>query len=329
MRADRPRWSRGAWWTGFVILAGVVAFAVWHGEERRFEEVVRRAEPAWLLGAVALQAATYFATAATWQRVLSWAGEPHPLRRLVPLSLAKLFTDQVVPSGGVSGSMLVVSALRRRGTSAVAATTTVLVSFAAYYIAYAAALAITLAILWALADLSVAVVVLAAALLILAIVITLAIRWVGRRGPRPLPRWIAALPIAGEFIERVRESRPEALSDHRLLVVTSGLQLLVFVLDASTLWVMLRAVGWHAEPAATFAAFVIASVAGTIGLVPGGLGTFEGTCVAMLHVVGVPVADALMATLLLRGFTFWLPMVPGLWLARRALAEGYDRPRPG
>ena len=40
------------------------------------------------------------------------------------------------------------------------------------------------------------------------------------------------------------------------------------------------------------AAFVIASVAGTIGIVPGGLGTFEAACVGMLHAVGVHASGA-------------------------------------
>jgi hypothetical protein len=39
----------------------------------------------------------------------------------------------------------------------------------------------------------------------------------------------------------------------------------------------------------------------------------------MLGVLGVPVEAALAATLLLRGFTLWLPMFPDMWLARRAL----------
>jgi uncharacterized membrane protein YbhN (UPF0104 family) len=51
-----------------------------------------------------------------------------------------------------------------------------------------------------------------------------------------------------------------------------------------------------------------------------GLGTFEATCVAMLRTLGVPLEAALMATLLLRGFTLWLPMLPGLLLARRELS---------
>jgi glycosyltransferase 2 family protein len=307
------------WVIGLLVLAGVVAFIAAQGEERRFETIVRHAAPAWLLAAIALQAGTYVATAMTWRQVLVWAGEAHPLRSLVPLGLAKLFTDQAVPSGGISGSMLVVSALQREGTSARAAITAVLVSLLGYYAAYTMALAITLAILWALGDLHWAVVVLAALLLLLAIGVMLAIRCLALHGSRQLPRWVTALPIAGGFLERIGEARAEAFSDRRLLARVTGLQLGVFALDAATLWMMLRAVGWHADPVLVFAPFVIASVAGTIGIVPGGLGTFEATSVTMLHAVGVPVTVALTATLLLRGFTFWLPMLPGVWLARRAL----------
>jgi hypothetical protein len=39
----------------------------------------------------------------------------------------------------------------------------------------------------------------------------------------------------------------------------------------------------------------------------------------MLRSHGVPIEAALAATLLLRGFTFWLPMLPGLWIARREM----------
>lgn len=39
----------------------------------------------------------------------------------------------------------------------------------------------------------------------------------------------------------------------------------------------------------------------------------------MLGLMGVPIEAALSATLLLRGFTVWLPMLPGMWLARWAL----------
>ena len=67
--------------------------------------------------------------------------------------------------------------------------------------------------------------------------------------------------------------------------------------------------------------FMIASMTATLGPIPLGLGTFEAGCVGMLVLLGVAVEPALAATLLLRGLTFWLPMIPGLWLARHEIVE--------
>jgi uncharacterized protein (TIRG00374 family) len=106
------------------------------------------------------------------------------------------------------------------------------------------------------------------------------------------------------------------------------LQLLIFVLDGGTLYAMLRAVGYNAPLAAAFASFVFAQVAATVLLVPGGLGTFEASSVAMLTLFRVPVEVALTATLLLRGFTYWLPMAPGFWLSRKEIKGSKDRQAP-
>ena len=61
-----------------------------------------------------------------------------------------------------------------------------------------------------------------------------------------------------------------------------------------------------------------------VGIAPGGLGTFEATSVFTLKMVGVPIPVALSATLLFRGMSFWLPLLPGLWFSRRYMAR---RPR--
>jgi glycosyltransferase 2 family protein len=39
----------------------------------------------------------------------------------------------------------------------------------------------------------------------------------------------------------------------------------------------------------------------------------------MLTLLGLPIETAFAAMLLLRGLTFWLPMLPGLWFAREEL----------
>ncbi|CAM5345075.1 Magnesium-transporting ATPase, P-type 1 OS=Stutzerimonas stutzeri OX=316 GN=mgtA PE=3 SV=1 [Stutzerimonas stutzeri] len=67
---------------------------------------------------------------------------------------------------------------------------------------------------------------------------------------------------------------------------------------------------------------MLASVLRSVGIVPGGLGAFEAAAVATLSWVGVPLAAGLSATLLFRVLSFWLPMLPGLWLTRHALHGG-------
>lgn len=57
----------------------------------------------------------------------------------------------------------------------------------------------------------------------------------------------------------------------------------------------------------------------TIAPIPLGLDSFEATCVGMLGVIEVPIETALTATLLLRGFTLWLPMLASMWLVRWGL----------
>jgi Mg2+-importing ATPase len=94
----------------------------------------------------------------------------------------------------------------------------------------------------------------------------------------------------------------------------------IILMDAATIWILILALGQRASASGVFASFMIASLFRTMGIVPGGLGTFEVTSVLTLRMVGVDLAVALSATLLFRGLSFWLPMLPGYWFSRRAVA---------
>ena len=80
-------------------------------ERKRRAHLLERARPAWLIVATVLQIGTYLADASIWKTVLARSGERQPLRRFVRLGLAKLIIDQAIPSGGLSGTMLIVRAL--------------------------------------------------------------------------------------------------------------------------------------------------------------------------------------------------------------------------
>src|SRR5262249_14474423 len=97
----------------------------------------------------------------------------------------------------------------------------------------------------------------------------------------------------------------------------TGLQVLIIVLDAATLDAMLRSIGHSAPFDKTFASFSMANVASMLSLIPGGLGAFEGVSILMLSLLRIPVRAGLAATLMLRAFILWLPMIPGFYILRR------------
>jgi uncharacterized protein (TIRG00374 family) len=307
------RWI--SWLFGLAILAVVALFAVHRSEEQEFARLVAHAQPAWLLLGLLLQMATYIVDARIWQRIIMRAGTSRPLWSYMGLGLAKLFMDQVVPSGGISGTFLVVRALDRRGISRGTSMAAIVVDLVSYYAAYVAALAIALGVVGVHGDLTWFIILPAAIFVPVAAGIPVVLVLVSRG--RTLPQWIQRLPIVGSGLRALAEATPGIAHDGSLIARCMGLQVAVFLLDAGTLWIMLYALGLSVHPAQVFASFMLSTLARTLGPVPGGLGVFEAASVATLKLMGVPIAAGLSATLLFRGFSYWLPMAPGIILARR------------
>jgi uncharacterized protein (TIRG00374 family) len=101
----------------------------------------------------------------------------------------------------------------------------------------------------------------------------------------------------------------EALADSwtRAVPAAYGNQLF----DYGALMVCLYAVGARVDPVAVLLAFVLASVLAMIPLTPGGLGFVEAGLTGALTVAGVSAAHAVLATLLYRLFSYWLPLPAG------------------
>jgi Mg2+-importing ATPase len=317
MIAVRPkvlaRWV--PWIFGLGLLVAVVMVATHHSQEMAFAQLVLHARPAWLTVALLLQMGTYVTEARIWQRVLCRANVSKPLRSYVGLALAKLFMDQAIPSVGLSGTLLVIQALDRRGVPRGASMAAVVIDLVSYYAAYTLALGIALVIVWVLGDLTPLMALPACIFAPLAAAVPIALLWVSRG--RTLPGWLERLPLIRPALRALGEATPTIAHDAWLITRCTGLQLVIFTLDAGTLWIMLWALGLAVNPAPVFASVMLSTLARTLGVIPGGLGVFEAVSVAMLKLIGVPVAAGLAATLLFRFFTFWLPMVPGLILARR------------
>lgn len=307
------------WFLSLIFLAGLVLFVTHFSELEHFAQLLRQAKPLWLIIGFLLQLTTYFSAAAVWHQTLRYAGVQYSILSLVPLGVAKLFSDQALPSGGMSGTVFLVASLNRRGISKPLCMAILLVSLVAYYLAYLLAALASIALLWFYHDLHVWIVAITAVFCIVAVAIPTGALWLRRRKKQSCSGFLMRIPGLTVLLNALGDAPGYLLQSPELFIKTTLLQGTIFLLDAYTLNVMLYAIGQDASFLVVFPSFVVASMVATLGPVPLGLGTFEATCVAMLSMLGITLEAAFTATLLLRGFTLWLPMFPGLWLAKREL----------
>lgn len=305
------------WFLGLIFLAGLVYFVTHFRELEHFVQLLHQAKPLWLLAGLFVQSLTYFSAAAVWQLTFLQAGVRYSLLSLVPLGIAKLFSDQALPSGGMSGSAFLVASLNRRGIPPPLCMAMLLTSMVAYYTAYLVAALSSIALLWFYHAIQVWIVTVTGAFCVIAVIVPVGSLWLKRLGKQQsLPALLQRIPGLANVINNFNDSPGSLLKSPRLFIITTLLQGTIFLLDAYTLKVMLNAVGQDVSFLVVFPSFVVASVVATLSPVPLGLGTFEAACVALLSMLGVTLEAAFTATLLLRGFTLWLPMIPGLWLTK-------------
>jgi uncharacterized protein (TIRG00374 family) len=319
-------WRR--WALALILVTAIVGLALHFGEIQHFAELLKRARPAWLLAAAGLQALTYLCVAAGWRMVLRAAGSKIPIGKLFQLSLAKMFTDQAVPAAGLGGSLLMVDRLIAAGVPRGHAAAALILSTIGYYSGFTVLALTALLLLWLFGKASVLLVGVVAVFLLVCFAIPAGWVWLSRRGARPLPKRLAKIRAVRSLMETIGEVPPKLLGDIGLIARLAFFNAMVFVADAATLSVCLLAIGQPASVLASYVALIVAQMIVIIGPVPMGLGTFEGSCTGTLRLFGIGFEPALTATLLLRGFTLWLPLLPGLWVVRRlARKPGHRTPK--
>jgi uncharacterized protein (TIRG00374 family) len=313
------------WLLAAMLIAAVVIAVVHWGDVKKFAALLKEARPLWLLVAAALQIGTYVGLAAQWWLTLREADTPRKPRDLFRLTFAKHFADQVVPTAGVSGNVVLVDRLVSLGVPRGNAVAALLLQVIAYYFSYAAGALWVLVVLWWKDRASLLLTGAVVLFLVVAISIPALTLWLHKRGQGKLPRWIAGWSKARSFFALVGEAPSELMRDPWLITLLTLLNLAVFVADAFTMQACLYALGVHAMLSAGYTAFMMASIAVILGPVPMGLGSFEAVSVAMMRLFGVPFEAAVSATLLFRGFTLWLPLIPGGILLRHELKSAKRR----
>jgi uncharacterized protein (TIRG00374 family) len=304
---------------GVGLLAILLVFALRHfREELQFAELLREARPAWLILAAVLQLGTYVCAAGVWWNPLTAMHQRLHYRRLISLAVQKLAIDQLIPTGGIGSRLIIVRSMRSEGIPTGIATGAVLSDLLTFYGAHAVSLAVALMILRLRGHLPPLVLGLTLGFVVLATVVPMTLLLVTSE-ERTIPGWMRRLKPLAALASVAQAVPPQMLRRASLYLRGVCWQLGIWSLDVATLWVMIAATGIHAPASAVFSAFVLAQATETVSILPAGVGTFEATAVFLLHLQGIPLDHALTGTLLLRGFTLWLPLLPGVWLARKTL----------
>ena len=224
----------------------------------------------------------------------------------------------------MSGSLLIVTSLGRRGVGKEDALTAFAVGVGSYFIGFLLAILASLVlislhhgapsetILWGLAGLGLIVATATAGSLL-----------VRRRlevGGTVVPRW----PRLDRLLTTTAQEVGTLVSRPGLLAQVTGLQLILRAFDGLTIWFCFLAVGVGAPLWASFAAIVIANAAMFSTPIPMGIGIFEAASVATLTLAGLPIETALTATLLFRGLALWIPLVPGFFISQHEMGQNCE-----
>src|SRR5262249_55648665 len=106
-----------SWLLALLLIAGVVVAVMHWGDVKKFAALVAHSQPLWLIAAAAAQLLTYVALAVQWALVLRAGNCRAPFGKLLGLTVAKHFADQMVPTAGMSGNVVVVDRLQAIGAS--------------------------------------------------------------------------------------------------------------------------------------------------------------------------------------------------------------------
>jgi uncharacterized protein (TIRG00374 family) len=305
---------------GLIVLIALIIFVILHvHDERKFLDLLSTAQPEWLLLVIGFQVGTYTCVGAVWYVITWFSGYRIALLQLAKLSLEKLSIDQLIPAIGVSGNLIVYQNLKRWGLPKRLSLEAILLNILSHNIAYGMVSMASLVILWSLNKITPVLLGLFGLFALVLISVPGAILWMVSHKDKILPHWLLKFKfmIKGQRLLRTVSSR--RIYSFKMLFLGTLFNLLIFLLDSGSLWATLHALDTKASYMDAFLALTVASVAATLSALPGGIGGFEAGAVTMLSVLGIRMEAALAGTIVLRGFTLWLPLLPGLWLARKEI----------
>ena len=299
----------------------------------------------WVLALmIPAQFLAFYAVARVYYHFFKATGSSLPMKTLVPAAIELNFVNHIFPSGGISGFSYLTLRLKHDNISTAKSTLAQLVRFALAFITFIGLLLLALVLLAMEYRVNRFIMLIAAALTFTILFLTLIVTYVISRGDR-IREFTQALSRAlNRIIHLVRPRHPETINLKRTEEVFNELHedyvllrrdfrkmwpvvmwaLLANIAEIGVIYIAFVAHDAWINPGALIIAYAIATVAGLLAILPGGLGVYEPLMATVLLSAGVPGSLALSATLVSRVVTLVVALGSGYVLYQRTLRRYGD-----
>ena len=126
-------------------------------------------------------------------------------------------------------------------------------------------------------------------------------------------------PALKNFESTLNRGLIEVRRRPKSLILPVALILADRVARVGVIWFCFQALGSDVEFGVTVTGFAIGVAAGVMSMVPGGIGVQEGSIVGTYHLLGVPLEEAVLASILFRAVYYMLPFGISLGFYRRLM----------
>ncbi len=137
-------------------------------------------------------------------------------------------------------------------------------------------------------------------------------------------KWFGRLPGLQRWVEPAKDAYIHARKLLSPVLLFKGLSIgiVAWLAECLGFYFVLRGFGIHLPLTVVTFIYAFATIFGALTLLPGGIGTTEGSMTGLLILQGVPIVDAAAATFVIRACTLWFAVAVGVPVLVRSAAEG-------
>ncbi|MEK7579783.1 MAG: lysylphosphatidylglycerol synthase transmembrane domain-containing protein [Patescibacteria group bacterium] len=320
----------------FITIAVLVIVYLKFSELKLIGSVFTVSSLGWLLAIIVIQLFVYYFQALNYRDVLRIKDLEVKTKNLYPMSFVVQFLNQALPSAGLSGQVFFVQYLRKYGLTVSEGIGRAFIEIMTLWMAMGLFFIISWIIILrggAIADIP-ELRYLIYTFVFLAIIAVSVFFMIQRKRRGKLAKWLTNWfhnrfenkngeeTNRAKHLEMIFDQLKTSINFRELQKKTKDFwsaffwQCMILLAHTFTLYFISFAIGYPIGFRLAFIVFSLVRFIGMIAFVPGALGVFEGSMTLILISFGVPASPAFAMTILLRAFTFWLPMPIGWALYR-------------